>query len=57
MPKAKYKKRSDGRYVKNITVGIKEDGKPDRRSIYGRTIQELEFNISKFEEEFRKRCV
>lgn len=54
MPKTKYKKRSDGRYVKNITVGIKEDGKPDRRSIYGRTIQELEFNISKFEEEFRK---
>lgn len=54
MPKAKYKKRPDGRYVKNITVGIKEDGTPDRRSVYGRTIQELEVNLSKFEEELRK---
>lgn len=54
MPKAKYKKRSDGRYVKNITVWIKEDGTPDRRSIYGRTIQELESKEAAFRENFQK---
>ncbi len=54
MPKTKYKKRPDGRYVKNITIGMKEGGTPDRRSVYGRTIQELEANLSKFEEELRK---
>ena len=54
MPKAKYKKRPDGRYVKNITVGIKEDGTPDRRSIYGRTIQELESKEAAFRENLQK---
>ena len=45
MPKAKYKKRSDGRYLKQMIVGIKDDGSYAIKNIYGRTIEELERKI------------
>ena len=36
------KKRADGRYCKQILVGYKPDGKRIMKSIYGRTIKEVE---------------
>lgn len=32
----KLKKRADGRYAKQFTMGIK-DGKPQKKTVYGRT--------------------
>lgn len=40
---ASYKKRADGRYAKQVTVGIK-NGKPVKKSVYGKTVKELEKN-------------
>ena len=37
----KLKKRADGRYAKQFTIGMK-DGKPIKKTVYGRTIQEVE---------------
>ncbi|MSS64563.1 tyrosine-type recombinase/integrase [Velocimicrobium porci] len=37
------KKRKDGRYAKQVTVGIK-DGKPIKKTVYGKTIKEVEKN-------------
>jgi len=39
---AKYKKRADGRYSTHVAIGVKDDGKPLRRTIYAKTIRELE---------------
>lgn len=39
---AKYKKRADGRYCKQILVGYKPDGKRKMKTIYGKTIKEIE---------------
>lgn len=36
------KKRPDGRYAKQITIGTQENGKPKKKTIYGKTIRELE---------------
>lgn len=38
---AKYKKRADGRYCKQILLGYKPDGKRIMKTIYGTTIKEL----------------
>lgn len=38
----KYKKRSDGRYCKQIVIGYSADGKRKVKSIYAKTIRELE---------------
>lgn len=35
------KKRKDGRYAKQVTIGIK-DGKPIKKTVYGTTIKEVE---------------
>ena len=53
MPKAKYKKRSDGRYLKQMIVGIKDDGSYAIKNIYGRTIEELERKIDFFKEDIK----
>jgi len=37
------KKRKDGRYSKQVTVGLK-DGKPIKKTVYGKTIKEVEKN-------------
>lgn len=41
MPRAKYKKRPDGRYQTKIYVGI-EDGKPKYKYLYAATVAELD---------------
>jgi len=51
MPKTKYKKRPDGRYLKQIIVGIKDDGSYAVKNIYGRTIEELERKIDAYKDD------
>lgn len=41
------KKRKDGRYAKQVTIGIK-DGKPVRKTLYGATLKELDQNYRDF---------
>lgn len=41
------KKRKDGRYAKQVTIGIK-NGKPVRKTIYGNTLKELDKNYRDF---------
>lgn len=41
------KKRKDGRYAKQVTIGLK-DGKPVRKTIYGDTLKELDRNYRDF---------
>lgn len=41
MPRAKYKKRPDGRYQTKIYIGV-EDGKPKYKYLYATTVAELE---------------
>lgn len=43
----KRKKRKDGRYAKQVTIGIK-DGKPVRKTLYGETLKELDKNYRDF---------
>lgn len=50
MPKARYKKRADGRYIKQIVIGIKSGGGYAMKSIYGRTIEELERKVDAFKQ-------
>lgn len=45
---SKYRKRADGRYSKQVTVGIYPDGRPIRKTVYGKTIKELEKNYRNF---------
>ena len=42
MARAKYKKRSDGRYLVQIQTGFDENGKQKFKNIYAKTIPELE---------------
>ena len=45
----KYKKRADGRYCVQLANGYnRETGKPIRKTIYGKTIAELEANVGEF---------
>ena len=48
MPKSKYKKRADGRYLVQIQIGYQPNGKPKYKNIYGKTQMELENKISEF---------
>lgn len=41
------KKRKDGRYAKQVTIGVK-DGKPVKKTIYGKTTKELDKNYRDF---------
>ena len=45
---SKYKKRSDGLYIKNILTGYTADGKSKYKSIYAKTIDELERKAAAF---------
>lgn len=40
---ARYKKRADGRYARQVTIGVK-DGKPIKKTVYGKTEKELDKN-------------
>lgn len=44
----KYKKRADGRYAKQITIGYSPEGKQVKKTVYGKTIKELEKNYRDF---------
>lgn len=44
----KYKKRKDGRYSTSTIIGYTDDGKPKRKTIYGRTIMELDKKVADF---------
>ena len=44
---AKYSKRPDGRYSTSIITGY-DNGKAKRKIFYGRTIAELDKNVSDF---------
>lgn len=48
---AKYTKRPDGNYCTQITVGRREDGKPIRKTIYAKTIKELEKKRFEYEQQ------
>lgn len=45
---AKYKKRKDGRYATSIIIGYKNNGKPKRKVLYGKTIRELDNKVADF---------
>ena len=45
---AKYKKRPDGRYATSFIIGHSADGKTLRRTLYGRTIMELDKKVADF---------
>ena len=50
MPReAKIKKRPDGFYQRSITVGRKPDGKPQRKTIYAKTLKELDAKAAEYE--------
>ena len=48
------KKRADGRYSKQILVGYKSDGRKDMKTIYGKTIREVELKYRKIMEKHDK---
>ena len=51
---AKYKKRKDGRYMVQIKIGYNDNGKPKYKSIYGRTINDLENKVAEFKSNLNK---
>lgn len=48
---AKYKKRPDGNYQTSITTGRRPDGKPIRKTIYAKTIKELEAKAAEYRQQ------
>lgn len=48
---AKYKKRSDGRYQANVNMGYDAYGKLIRKTVYAKSIRELEEKIFKLKQE------
>ncbi len=44
----KYKKRPDKRYATSAIIGYDESGNPKRKTIYGRTIMELDKKVADF---------
>lgn len=46
-------KRNDGRWEGKIIVGIKTDGKPDRKSVYGRTQKEVKEKLEALKSHLR----
>jgi integrase len=46
----KYKKREDGRYLRQIQIGFYDNGRPKYRAIYGKTIKELEDKVAEFQQ-------
>lgn len=50
---AKAKKRADGFYQRSITIGRKPNGKPIRKTIYAKTIKELEAKTADYQQQLR----
>lgn len=51
---ANRKRRTDGNYSRQITIGRKPDGKPIRKTIYAKTIKELDAKVAEFERNMRQ---
>ena len=54
---AKYKKRKDGRYATTVTVSYDADGKRKQRTIYGKTIRELDDKVAEIKSQLNKGIV
>ncbi len=55
MPKrARLNKRPDGFYQRSITVGRRPDGKPQRKTIYAKTLKDLDAKAAEFERQLRR---
>ena len=50
----RYKKRADGRYCKQMCVGYTPDGKKKVKTLYAKTLKELEEKILKATKELRE---
>ena len=46
--KSKYTKRKDGRYTTTIKLGHDENGKEIKKTLYGKTIAELDAKVTEF---------
>lgn len=54
MPRGtKIKRRPDGFYQRSITIGRRPDGKPQRKTIYAKTLKELEIKVADYERQLR----
>ena len=53
MAKAKNKKRADGLYSVQLTVGINANGSPKRKTFYGHTVKEAEGKRAEYQEKLR----
>ena len=51
---AKYKKRPDGNYQTSITIGRRPDGKPIRKTIYAKTIKELDAKAAEYRQQLER---
>ncbi len=51
---SKYKKRSDGRYASQILIGYTDDGKRKIKTLYGKTILELDKKVAEFRSLFEQ---
>lgn len=54
MAKAKNKRRADGLYSVQITIGTNPSGSPKRKTFYGHTMKEAEAKRAAYEERLRK---
>lgn len=54
---AKYKKRKDGRYATTVTVSYDTNGKRKQRTIYGKTIRELDDKLAEIKSQLNKGIV
>lgn len=48
------KKRADGRYLKQVLIGQKENGKPRYKNIYGTSKADVEQRAALFKAEYEK---
>ncbi len=53
MAKAKNKRRADGLYSVQLTIGINPNGTPKRKTFYGHTVKEAEGKRAEYEEKLR----
>ena len=53
MAKAKNKRRADGLYSVQLTIGTNPNGTPKRKTFYGHTVKEAEGKRAEYEEKLR----
>lgn len=54
MPRAKYKKRSDGRYEAKVFLGVDDTGKRIRKSVFAKSSAELERKVEEIHQQIRE---